>query len=554
MTEETVPTPIAEEAPPPAQPVPRTPLLHRPLHVRAGLRRMAFGLRSLPAPRLTVALLAAIFLLAIAQLAASGFRFRLGDLGNAPADWLLGAKVPSLVAEGELWRLVTASFLHGSWLHLAMNVTALLFLGALIEAYYGQPRTLFLYTVACVAGTAASFFYTPNVSLGASTGIMGLLGALLVHNYRYRRYLPAHLNAVYPLLVGILFVQLTLDLFSTGVDLPGHVGGLLGGSAAALLVRGVRLRVPGDRDLLPMPAATALAAALLLYGAGGLAHSLSRNALLLQAARAPRLTGQAAALQQVVARRPRFLEARDYLANVLFDTGDAEGAVRVLETVIEDAPPGLWQPWGRSLRRRLGMLALRRAELMYETRRHEEALRSYRHAIRLCTARDDLARAHNGYAWTLVERLNTRLDEAEQHALEAVRLDPKSGTILDTLAWVHYKQGRLEEALREQSRALQLLEREPYRGPEARGELYYHLGAIQEKRGAIRDAVTSYQRAVGAWPEQAGALEALRRLNAPSGSAPSGSAPSGAAPPVAAPRNAAPAAPRRDPAATRGIL
>src|SRR5438093_223417 len=81
------------------------------LHVARMVRSVSSGAGRLRAPRTTLALIVANLCMALAQAAAGGFHSRGGEIAQAPADWALGAKVPSLIAHGEYWRLVTASFL-----------------------------------------------------------------------------------------------------------------------------------------------------------------------------------------------------------------------------------------------------------------------------------------------------------------------------------------------------------------------------------------------------------------------------------------------------------
>ena len=54
---------------------------------------------------------------------------------------------PLIFQDHEYWRLVTAGFMHGGWLHIGMNSWVLYDLGAQVEQVYGTPRFLVLYFV-----------------------------------------------------------------------------------------------------------------------------------------------------------------------------------------------------------------------------------------------------------------------------------------------------------------------------------------------------------------------------------------------------------------------
>ena len=134
--------------------------------------------------------------------------------------------------------------LHGSILHLAFNMYALYAIGPGLERYYGRQRYLLLYILAGFTGNVASFLISPQASLGASTAIFGLLGAEGVFLYQNRQLFgPAAKRSLTNVIV-IAALNLAISL-SPGIDLWGHVGGLIGGSLFAWLA-GPRFRVePG---------------------------------------------------------------------------------------------------------------------------------------------------------------------------------------------------------------------------------------------------------------------------------------------------------------------
>src|SRR6516162_7975005 len=69
-------------------------------------------------------------------------------------ELLFGADYgPLVVRGGQWWRLITAMFVHGGALHLAMNMVAIYQVGSVLEPHFGRLRFLVLYLVAGLAGT-----------------------------------------------------------------------------------------------------------------------------------------------------------------------------------------------------------------------------------------------------------------------------------------------------------------------------------------------------------------------------------------------------------------
>jgi hypothetical protein len=83
--------------------------------------------------------------------------------------WEFGAKLPqSILGQGQWWRLVTAGFLHGGLIHIAMNSWVLFDLGAQIEEVFGPSRLIVIYFCATVGGFLASTFWSRALSIGGS--------------------------------------------------------------------------------------------------------------------------------------------------------------------------------------------------------------------------------------------------------------------------------------------------------------------------------------------------------------------------------------------------
>jgi rhomboid protease GluP len=91
----------------------------------------------------------------------------------------LGGSFRAAIRLGQFWRLITAGFLHGGLLHIGMNSWVLFDVGSQVEEIYGASRMLAIYFVATVVGFYASSLWQAGLSVGASAGIMGLIGAMI---------------------------------------------------------------------------------------------------------------------------------------------------------------------------------------------------------------------------------------------------------------------------------------------------------------------------------------------------------------------------------------
>jgi len=144
-----------------------------------------------------------------------------------------GAKLRNLIFAGQWWRLLTAGYLHGGLIHFLLNAWALLDLGPLIEHIYGTRRWIIIYTSATAGGFLASALWSPSLSIGASAGIFGLIGAMIAYGVHSRSALAQDLKShgirmvIYGLVIGIL------GWFP--IDNAAHLGGAAGGFLAAML-------------------------------------------------------------------------------------------------------------------------------------------------------------------------------------------------------------------------------------------------------------------------------------------------------------------------------
>ncbi len=211
-----------------------------------------------PAPRVSIALIA-VNLLAYALEAAQG------ATANAELLAAVGAKKASLVAGGESWRLLSSNFLHGSTGHLVGNMAGLYILGMGCEHAFGGAFTFAAYVGCGVLATLLSCL-SPEVSVGASGAIFGLLGALAVSLYRHRDRLAVRDRRTGLVLVSWAIYAVIEGALDPRIDNLAHAGGLLSGAAVGLIGVPLQLR-PEPREPGGRGAAVAAAAAACLYTA-----------------------------------------------------------------------------------------------------------------------------------------------------------------------------------------------------------------------------------------------------------------------------------------------
>jgi rhomboid protease GluP len=150
--------------------------------------------------------------------------------------FLLGGKINTLIEQGQVWRLITPVFLHGSITHVLLNMYALFVLGKVLESVYGHGRFILLYFISAFAGNVISFTMSANASLGASTAIFGLIGAEAIFVIRNKRFYGNRYQSTIANIGMIIALNMIIGFLpGTSIDYWGHIGGFIGGSLFAFL-------------------------------------------------------------------------------------------------------------------------------------------------------------------------------------------------------------------------------------------------------------------------------------------------------------------------------
>jgi membrane associated rhomboid family serine protease len=200
-------------------------------------RTKVVRMRDMPsAPLLTVALIA----INVVAFLAEG-RLSVGSGGGSGTIYdegaLLGSsELPQFagqgIAHGQWWRIVTGGFLHANFLHIAFNMYLLYVLGQMLEPALGRLKFAAIYFVSLLTGSLGALLVSPHTfTVGASGAVFGLMGAAAME-------LRARRMSVMQSGIGLLIVvNLIFSFAVSGISWGGHVGGLIGGALAALLIQ-----------------------------------------------------------------------------------------------------------------------------------------------------------------------------------------------------------------------------------------------------------------------------------------------------------------------------
>ncbi len=147
----------------------------------------------------------------------------------------VGGNLPALTLRGEPWRLVTAMFLHGGLIHLAMNMICLWPGGRQAEYLFGKKSFLAIYLIAgLVGGIVSAARTTMVVSVGASGAVFGLFGAICAYLLAHRDQLEPTVRSKQLKSIGsFMVINLVIGVTAAGIDLAAHLGGFVAGFLVA---------------------------------------------------------------------------------------------------------------------------------------------------------------------------------------------------------------------------------------------------------------------------------------------------------------------------------
>ena len=148
--------------------------------------------------------------------------FMLGSTGTIP-----------LFQFDRWWTLISASYLHGSLLHIIFNMIALHQVGPLLLREYGPSRFIAIYTLSGIGGYLISALFGVPFTIGASAAVCGLIGAAL---YYGKSRGGAYGNAIYSQIGGWAVGIFLFGFMVPGINNWGHGGGMLAGALTGYIL------------------------------------------------------------------------------------------------------------------------------------------------------------------------------------------------------------------------------------------------------------------------------------------------------------------------------
>ena len=194
-----------------------------------------------PIPYYTVILIAAIAAVAVTQF----------GTGLDASILNAGFVKTAFIKNHEYWRILTGATTHGSILHVVMNCYAFYSFGRIFEMLTNRAHLAIVFLLSAVGGGILSLVFQPNgISVGASGGIVGLIGYLAVYAFRRRQFISPEFRK--NLLINIGFILVFGLVLYQVIDNFGHIGGLVTGAVYGFL------QIPSDAHIDPREADSAV--------------------------------------------------------------------------------------------------------------------------------------------------------------------------------------------------------------------------------------------------------------------------------------------------------
>ena len=143
--------------------------------------------------------------------------------------WTAKLAFAPFLGETEPWRFVTGAFLHGSFVHILLNMYALWIVGPYLERMLGRWRYTALFLLSAIGGHVAVLLLADpssrpwiTATVGASGAVFGLFGAVLLTLRRTGQDARG--------MLVIIALNFVIGFVVPNISWEGHLGGLITGT------------------------------------------------------------------------------------------------------------------------------------------------------------------------------------------------------------------------------------------------------------------------------------------------------------------------------------
>ncbi|WP_335471255.1 rhomboid family intramembrane serine protease [Neobacillus drentensis] len=147
-----------------------------------------------------------------------------------PNNWFFEnlSGVNLYIMEGEVWRLITPTFMHSGFSHMLFNSFSLILFGPALERMLGSAKFLVIYLFSGLIANVATLLFEPltYTHVGSSGAIFGLFGyyiAIII----FRKTMMSQQNS--QVILILCAVSLIMTFLQPNINVSAHLFGLLGG-------------------------------------------------------------------------------------------------------------------------------------------------------------------------------------------------------------------------------------------------------------------------------------------------------------------------------------
>jgi rhomboid protease GluP len=154
---------------------------------------------------------------------------------SIPSLFLFGASgALPVFSMGRWWTVLSSGWLHGNFLHIVFNLLWIRNFAPEVARAFGAGRLVMIYSISIIVGSLMSsiagqifpgipLLQGSTITIGASGGIFGLLGALFAYGQISGNFLVRQQS------LSFAVVMFIFGLLMPNVDNWGHFGGFVGG-------------------------------------------------------------------------------------------------------------------------------------------------------------------------------------------------------------------------------------------------------------------------------------------------------------------------------------